>query len=637
MFRAQQVVGRLILVLAVLVGGWASAAQAAPPPVTGGGFADLEPKFSGRTYYVSGAGQDSNDGQSPGKAFRTLQKAADLTSPGDTVRVMNGTYTKAVADKTSPDNSVLRITRSGTADAYIRYAAMPGHRPRIFVDNNYSGIRVNAAYILIEGFTVEGNLPNLSEAEAEALAKGTDETAALTNSKFNSSGIASFPNEDRSGQPHHLIIRRNTVFNHPASGIFSNTSDYVRIEDNVVHHTSFYSPYATSGLSFYTSTQIDDSTGYKLLIRRNTVYKVENKVPFWYSNAADPSKRVITDGNAIIVDDSRHTQSDNVPYVGAFLVENNVAYDNGGRGVNVFSSDNVLARNNTLYRNARTAGFTEVGVGDSGNVTMQSNIFSVREDREPIGSYDTSNITFENNLFYGGSTAPEYPAASPSDVNLVENGSFDQDLAGWSLSANPDAGYVNNVRDEFGRNCVYLDQPDQPNPYDVYLVQRGLGLEQGKSYTVELTAASSNAVQADFAVKVGGSSAPFSTYGSRAFSLPVNSSATSSLNFAFTMAEASDANAQLELQVAGNPESTYFCFDDIAVRESVEAGATDLVGEDPLFQNASTDPRRADFRLRSQSPAIDAQTTPAPAVDIRMVRRPQGAAPDLGALERPVG
>ncbi|MGL4175427.1 MAG: right-handed parallel beta-helix repeat-containing protein, partial [Dermatophilaceae bacterium] len=481
----------LLLIVAVVAGGLptAGAASSATAASAATEFARLEPPAGGRTLYVSGSGRDDNDGLSPGRAFRTLQKAADLTAPGDTVRVLNGTYTKTVADTTSPDNSVLRVTRSGTAEAYIRYAAMPGHRPRIFVDNNYSGIRVNAAYIVIEGFTVEGNLPNLSQAEADALARGTDQTAALTNSKFNSSGIASFPNEDGSNQPHHLVIRRNTVFNHPASGIFSNGSDYIRIEDNVVHHTSFYSPYATSGLSFYTSRQIDDNTGTKMFIRRNVVHNVENRVPFWYSNAADPAQRTITDGNAIIIDDSRHTQSDNIPYVGAFLVENNVAYDNGGRGVNVYSSDHVVARNNTLHRNARTPGFSELGVGDAADVTMQANIVSVRDDRRPIESYTTRDITFDNNLFHGGNEAPDYPDATPSTVNLVGNGSFDTDLSGWDLSVDPQAGYVNNVRDEFGRNCVYLDQPDQPNAFDVYLVQRGLALKPGATYTVDLKAA----------------------------------------------------------------------------------------------------------------------------------------------------
>ena len=269
----------LTVILAALVLS-ACSFQAGPSREADADFAQLEPQAKGKTYYVSGTGDDDANGKSPRKAFRTLQRAADQTRPGDTVLVMDGTYTKRAADETSPDASVLRVTRSGTPGAYITYKAMSGHTPRIFVDNSYSGIRINAAYIVIDGFTVEGNLPNLSFEEADALARGTDEDAALTNVTFNSSGIASFINEDGTGQPHHLIIRNNTVFNFPGSGIFSNDSDYIRIENNLVYNTSYYSPYATSGISFYTSTQIDDNPGFKMFVRRNTVYGVENKVPF---------------------------------------------------------------------------------------------------------------------------------------------------------------------------------------------------------------------------------------------------------------------------------------------------------------------------------------------------------------------
>ncbi|MEH2450233.1 hypothetical protein [Nostoc sp.] len=50
--------------------------------------------MAGKTYYVSGTGDDKkNNGLKEGAAFRTLQKAADLVQAGDTVYVMNGTYT----------------------------------------------------------------------------------------------------------------------------------------------------------------------------------------------------------------------------------------------------------------------------------------------------------------------------------------------------------------------------------------------------------------------------------------------------------------------------------------------------------------------------------------------------------------
>lgn len=44
----------------------------------------------GVTYFVSTTGNDANDGLAVARAFRTIQRAADLTNPGDTVCVMGG-------------------------------------------------------------------------------------------------------------------------------------------------------------------------------------------------------------------------------------------------------------------------------------------------------------------------------------------------------------------------------------------------------------------------------------------------------------------------------------------------------------------------------------------------------------------
>jgi parallel beta-helix repeat protein len=602
----------VLLSLFVLLAGCAAPANpeptvpesTAPEPVaTVSEFATFEPRGGGKTFYVSGEGNDSNNGLSKNNPFRTLQKAADLTQPGDTVLVMNGTYTKTLEDKQSEDNSVLRITRSGTAKRYIIYRAMDGHTPKIFVDFNYAGIRVNASYIVIDGFTVEGNLPNLSFEEANALARGTDEAAALQNYKYNSNGIGSFPDAENPATIHHLIFRNNTVFNHPGGGIFSNGSDYVRIENNTVYNNSYYSAYANSGISFYKSTAIDNKTDFKMFIRNNKIFKNENKVPFWFSNTTNPAQRVITDGNGIIIDDSRNTQgTPNIVYTGKFLINNNVVFDNGGRGINVFSSNGVVARNNTTFENGRTPGFTEIAVGDADDVKFIENIFVSRPDREPILEFNATNVVFERNLFEVGSETPGVPGST----NLIKNGDFATDLSNWNLVVNPSAGFAQNTRDEFGRSCIYVDQPNLPNSFDIYLAQGGLTIKQGASYTLSFNVATSNKTKADFVVKVGGSAAPFNTYFAQTESLPVNSSDTYSRTFTFNMTSPTDSAAQLEFQVAGNPEATYICFDNIVLTES---GGGNLVVQDAGFVYASTNPAVADFRLKSNSLAIGAAST----------------------------
>src|SRR5262245_36793597 len=78
----------------------------------------------GSVYFVNPSGNDSNTGRSESSAFRTIQRASNVSIAGDTILVMNGTYTNDCADC-----YVVEITRSGTATNWITYKAYHGHNP----------------------------------------------------------------------------------------------------------------------------------------------------------------------------------------------------------------------------------------------------------------------------------------------------------------------------------------------------------------------------------------------------------------------------------------------------------------------------------------------------------------------------
>jgi hypothetical protein len=101
---------RYILFLIVLIALTACEGAAPTSQIAALDFGSLEPVTGGQTYYVSGTGDDNNTGLSTDQAFRTLQKAADLTQPGDTVQVMDGLYTSAEG------THVLQVNTSGTPD-----------------------------------------------------------------------------------------------------------------------------------------------------------------------------------------------------------------------------------------------------------------------------------------------------------------------------------------------------------------------------------------------------------------------------------------------------------------------------------------------------------------------------------------
>jgi hypothetical protein len=77
-------------------------------------------KIAAPALFVGPQGSDTNDGRSPEKAFATVQRAADIAQPGDTIYLRAGTYRESV-----------RPARSGTADKPITYTSYPGERAQI--------------------------------------------------------------------------------------------------------------------------------------------------------------------------------------------------------------------------------------------------------------------------------------------------------------------------------------------------------------------------------------------------------------------------------------------------------------------------------------------------------------------------
>jgi len=97
--------------------------------------------------YVAVTGNDANAGTSAAP-WRTIQHAADVVNPGDTVIVNDGVYTGGAL--------VVTISRSGTAAAWLVFRA--ANRWGAIIDGQNSssttGIEINGNYIRVEGFDV---------------------------------------------------------------------------------------------------------------------------------------------------------------------------------------------------------------------------------------------------------------------------------------------------------------------------------------------------------------------------------------------------------------------------------------------------------------------------------------------------
>jgi Bacterial Ig domain/Pel9A-like, right handed beta helix region/Right handed beta helix region len=106
------------------------------------------------TYYVAPNGSDSNNGSSA-SPFKTIQKAADVASPGDTVILRNGTYT-------GDSSAVADIHRSGTSGQWITFKAenlwgaiLDG---RNFSTGSGLNIESGVGYVRIEGLQIQNTI-----------------------------------------------------------------------------------------------------------------------------------------------------------------------------------------------------------------------------------------------------------------------------------------------------------------------------------------------------------------------------------------------------------------------------------------------------------------------------------------------
>jgi parallel beta-helix repeat protein len=187
---------------------------------------------------------------------------------------------------------------------------------------------------------------------------------------------------------------------------------------NEIYDNSARSPFQTSGIAFFKPFG-DDGDGFENIVAGNKVYRNENLVP-------NPVHG-ITDGNCIIIDNTRWPRSE-YEYPGETLIENNVCFDNGGRGIHVLKADDVYVVNNTLIQNLRTEEIIggELSADDARNVIFQNNLVWARDADDSQFLVRSESVAFENNgyVFTDGDGDVEDSAIILSDPGLV-NASLD--------------------------------------------------------------------------------------------------------------------------------------------------------------------------------------------------------------------
>jgi len=363
-----------------------------------------------KNYFVNAkTGKKEYNGLSPMKPKNTIQEAANLTRPGDTVFVMNGTYSNHCASC-----NVVDVPHSGTRKKYIVYINYPDHTPKIKF-NGWAGFSINGeSYIKIIGFEVEGNNMNINLTKALNQPKSCRNPGGEYAPEFNGNGIAISARKNK--HPHHIVIARNTVHNCGGGGIGASHADFITIEDNTVYNNSWYTLFGTSGIAFYQFWNSNNDKGYRNIIRRNKCFNNKNLVPW-------PKVCRVSDGNGIIVDDFRNEQNNSRlgKYKGRTLIENNICWFNGGTGIHTFQSDFVDIVNNTAYCNSQSVELNSGQILASRGrfVRIINNILVADSFNDINSNYENRDITYLNNLHYNTSIRGSIPVklSNPTCIN----------------------------------------------------------------------------------------------------------------------------------------------------------------------------------------------------------------------------
>jgi parallel beta-helix repeat protein len=264
---------------------------------------------------------------------------------------------------------------------------------------SYSTLRVTGSYVAVIGLDVQGGAGHAID--GGNLAGG------------------------RPIRNHHVLIANNYVHDSGGGGIEMAWGDYYTIEGNLSERNCATNSYHASGISIYQLHAADSAPGFHNFVRFNVAR----------FNAEGPTIPEHTDGNGIIIDDANNTQAgptQSVPYRFQTLVEGNLAYGNGGKGIHIVWSNYVTARDNTLYKNNLDNTNPTVWRGELSNVsssytTLSNNIMvadpAINPHNTAIGDqtvpskWPTAGVRWIGNLTFDGT--PGSPSISVDGTKPV--------------------------------------------------------------------------------------------------------------------------------------------------------------------------------------------------------------------------
>lgn len=233
-------------------------------------------------------------------------------------------------------------------------------------------------------------------------------------SPFGNSGMSLFfcCDVDTTGNINRTFVQNNIVFGcqnivgDNSTGRAQLTSNATTAAGNAVLHFASTTGIAVGMLCY------DITTPAAIPNRATVLSFVANTSVTLSANALSPGVgasdtflfATVTDGEGIILD----TNNQQPAYTGRSLVTNNVCFNNGSNGIEVFASNHVDLWYNSTYLNyfdtaVQASNTGELGIASAADCTLANNVLSARATVPVIGvGSGVTSTTYSTNLGFGG-------------------------------------------------------------------------------------------------------------------------------------------------------------------------------------------------------------------------------------------
>lgn len=413
----------------------------------------LNPSLSFATqYYVSTAGNDSNNGTSQNTPFKTLAKVNGLTlKPGDKVLLKGGN------SFTSATNSVgLKIKNSGTAQAPIEINSYGGGKAIISASSTLGVLVEDASHIIIKNLIVRGEYVGLntganveSKTNAGILVKSklkNCDKVLIENvevSKFKWSGIR-FDSENAAYAVQNSTIRNCRTFLNGNRGIGAKGKNGARNKNILIENCITYDNHGWNEVPTGSGIHVSGSNG--IMVQNCVAYnngKYNESEAGGFGIWASSSSNVLFQFNESHSNKTRRADGGGFDIDGGVqnaVVQYNYSHDNDGAGFLVYQHNtgsavkNVTVRYNISQNDGLNGKHASIDVNRVGNPPNGiENVFvynnTVFTNKESIASIKVrknedraliKNVHVYNNLLIRPNTANAYIIGG-SNVNRKNN------------------------------------------------------------------------------------------------------------------------------------------------------------------------------------------------------------------------